>query len=46
MYLNQNLHEYMRAGKICSFLSWAVSTKILKGPFGVRTAIKSERNKY
>lgn len=31
----------MRAGKIGSFLSCAVSTNILKGPFGQRTATKS-----
>ena len=32
----------MSAGKMGSFLSWAVSTRILKGPFGHSTASKSE----
>ena len=33
----------MRDGKICSFLSWAVSTRILRGPHGERTAKRSHR---
>lgn len=32
----------MSAGNMGSFLSCAVSTNILNGPFGVNTAIKSE----
>ena len=33
----------MREGKICSFLSCAVSTRILRGPQGASTANKSHR---
>ena len=33
----------MSDGKICSFLSWAVSTRILRGPHGERTAKRSHR---
>lgn len=32
----------MRAGKMGSFLSWAVSTRILRGPLGQSTASRSE----
>ena len=33
----------MREGKICSFLSCAVSTKILRGPQGDNTANRSHK---
>lgn len=36
------MEEYIKAGKIDSFRSCAVSTSILNGPFGVKTAIKSK----
>ena len=35
--------EYIRAGNNWSFLSCAVSTKILRGPQGERTANRSQR---
>jgi hypothetical protein len=35
--------EYMSDGKICSFLSCAVSTRILSGPNGANTANRSHR---
>lgn len=34
-------HEYIRAGNMGSFLSWAVSTSILRGPLGHSTATRS-----
>lgn len=34
----------MRAGKMGSFLSWAVSTRILRGPLGQSTASRSEES--
>lgn len=40
-----SLHEYMRAGNMFSFRSWAVSTKIRKGPLGVNTATRSVKVK-
>ena len=33
--------EYMSAGNISIFLSWAVSTRTLRGPFGHSTAMMS-----
>lgn len=38
-------HEYISAGKMGSFLSWAVSTSILSGPLGHSTATRSGETK-
>lgn len=38
-------HEYIRAGNMGSFLSWAVSTSILSGPLGHSTATRSGKTK-
>ena len=37
------LHEYIREGKRGSFLSFAVSTNTLNGPFGHKTATRSAK---
>ena len=39
-------HEYISAGNIGSFLSWAVSTSILRGPFGHNTATRSGKQLF
>ena len=45
VYCTSNVQEYMRDGKSGSFLSLAVSTRTRSGPFGQRTATRSDNIK-